>query len=77
MLSRRFAWIMRRSQDHPDFKLKSFIYEHDTLVSKIVHLESKDKFKVFSSLFRTTPIDRTEPLNEVMHEELIMELGLE
>jgi presequence protease len=59
MLQRKFAWVLRNSQIHPEFKLNSKIYVHDKLGSNLIHLESKDVHKAFAVMFRTTPNDST------------------
>ena len=59
MLQRKFAWILKQAQVHPEFKLKSNIYLHEKLGSKLIHLESNDSHKAFALMFRTTPSDNT------------------
>lgn len=59
MLQRRFAWVLKKSQSHPEFKLTSNIYEHDKLGSKLIHLDTVDTHKAFAVMFRTTPNDDT------------------
>ena len=59
MLQRRFAWILRTSQAHPEFKLTSNMYVHDKLGSKLVHLDASDAHKAFAVMFRTTPTNDT------------------
>ena len=54
MLTRRFAWALRTSQSHPDFKITSNIYSHP-LGCNLIHLDSPDDHKAFAVLFRTTP----------------------
>lgn len=59
MLQRKFAWVLRNTQAHPEFKLTSNIYVHDKLGAKLVHLESSDAHKAFALMFRTTPFNDT------------------
>ena len=59
MLQRRFAWILRSSQAHPEFKLTSNIYVHEKLGSKLIHLDANDAHKAFALMFRTTPSNDT------------------
>jgi presequence protease len=59
MLQRRFAWALKSSQSHADFRLDSSLFEHTELGCKLVHLKAADPNKAFAVMFRTTPANNS------------------
>lgn len=55
MLKRCHSWVLKRKQDHKDFHLTSYHYEHLKLGTTLLHLACSDPQKAFALMFPTPP----------------------
>lgn len=55
MLKRCHSWVLKRTQEHKDFHINSFHYEHQRLGTTLLHLSCADAQKAFALMFRTPP----------------------